>query len=106
MATLTVAEVAAKLPAGSLVSLDVTDPNLTVYKSVDDFLTALQEAQVDDNATTGVGADVNLISTSQGATTTIADPANPGQTVQVIPRFYSVTTYRRVTVSDVLAPLV
>lgn len=106
MATLSVSEVAAKLPVGSLISIDTTDPAATIYKSLDDFLTAVQDAQNDDNATTGPGADVNVISTSQGATTSIPDPANPGQTLQVVPRFYSVTTYRRVTVSDVLAPLV
>lgn len=106
MATLTVGEVAAKLPAGSLVSLDITDPAVTAYKSVDDFLTALQEAQDEDNVGTPTGQDVNMISTSQGASTSIPDPANPGQVVQVVPRFYTVTTYRRITVSDVLSPLV
>lgn len=106
MATLTVAEVAAHLPAGSLVSIDVTDPAATAYKPVDDFLTALQSAQDADNATTVAGQDVNMISTSEGGATTIPDPANPGQTVVVVPRFYSVTTYRRITVDAVLSPLV
>ena len=106
MATLTVGKVAAKLPAGSLVSLDITDPALTVYKPVDDFLTALQDAQTEDNVGTPAGQDVNLISTSEGAATTIPDPANPGQTLQVVPRFYSVTTFRRISVDVVLSPLV
>ncbi|MCT7955727.1 hypothetical protein [Laspinema palackyanum] len=106
MATLTVAEVAANLPVGSLVSLDITNPALTAYKPVDDFLTALQAAQDADNAGTPAGQDVNLISTSEGAATSIADPANPGQSVVVVPRFYSVTTYRRIVVNEVLSPLV
>lgn len=106
MATLTVSEVAAKLPAGSLISIDVTDPAIMAYKSVDDFLGALQAAQDDDNATTAAGANVNMISTSEGASTQIPDPANPGQTVTVTPVFYSVTAYRRIVVDDVLSPLV
>ncbi|MCT7987612.1 hypothetical protein [Laspinema olomoucense] len=106
MSTLTVAEVAAKLPAGSLVSIDVSTPTATVYKPVDDFLTALQEAQDLDNVATAAGQDVNMISTSEGAATLIPDPANPGQTVTVVPRFYSVTTYRRIVVDEVLTPLV
>lgn len=106
MATLTVSEVAAELPVGSLVSIDVTNPALTAYKPIDDFLTAVQLAQDKDNATTPSGQDVNVISTSEGATTNIPDPANPGQTLQVVPRFYTVTTYRRIVVDEVLSPLV
>jgi hypothetical protein len=106
MATLTISEVAAKLPSGSLVSLDITNPALTAYKSVDDFLGALQSAQDDDNTTTAVGARVNMISTSEGAAIQIPDPANPGQTVMVTPVFYSVTAYRKIVVNDVLSPLV
>ncbi|MCT7971081.1 hypothetical protein [Laspinema olomoucense] len=106
MSTLTVAEVAAKLPAGSLVSIDVSTPTALAYKPIDDFLSAVQEAQNADNLTTPAGQDVNMISTSEGVATSIADPANPGQTIVVVPRFYSVTTYRRIIVNDVLSPLV
>ncbi|AFY80163.1 hypothetical protein [Oscillatoria acuminata] len=104
--TVTVSAVDAALPAGSLVSIDISTPTTPVFKPVDDFLSAVQIAQDADNIATPAGQDVNMIASSDGAEIDIPDPNNAGQTIRVRPRFYSVTCYRRIVVDEVLAPLV
>lgn len=73
---------------------------------ISDVLDALQIAQAAQNAVGAVGEDVAAITVTEGATITINDPLAPGNTLNVVPRFYAVSMNVERTISRVIPPLI
>lgn len=103
MADLTNAQLRAKLPAG--ITLDSTEyPDAdTCLVAVVKFLTACEEAQIEQNATAPDGEDVQVVTKGIGAETTI-ERDGVTHRVQLVNR--SVIAYEKLTVVDVLPVLI
>lgn len=91
---------------------NITLPALN-YPDADDitpalqqFLEAVTQCQIAQNAFAAAGEDVAIITKASGATTSVEYPAGSGDFFSVVPTVYSASLQLVNTVSNVLPPLV
>ncbi|CAD5950043.1 hypothetical protein [Planktothrix agardhii] len=77
-----------------------------VTKAVYEFVEAVLQAQIAQNAVGGVGEDVALVTKGQGALTSVEYPPASGTFYNVRPTVYSVSVQAVETISTVIPPLV
>lgn len=102
-------ELRAKLTAiGSAISIPAASyPDGTdISPIVNQFLEAVAQCQIDQNAFAATGEDVGMITKAQGATVQYEYPVGSGTFYSVIPTVFSTTLNLVTSVSNALPPLV
>ena len=101
---LTNAQLRSKLPAGITLDSTTYPDASTALVAVVEFLTACEDAQIEQNATAPTGEDVQLISRGNGAETSVVIDGVTYNNVRLVSR--AVTAYEQSTVTQVLPVLV